>query len=72
MDKKANNDQQNITQITIDRATQTPQKAGVNAGSPEGFAVPAPHVTSVELLVTVKQHEYHLKWNRVVDVNKYK
>ena len=46
-----NNDLQNITHKTKDRATrklgwtQVPQKSLQNSGSPEGFAVPAPHMT---------------------------
>jgi len=33
--KKTNNDLQNTTQKTKDRATRTPQKDGVNPGAPE-------------------------------------
>jgi hypothetical protein len=34
--KRTNNDLQNITQKTKDRATRTPQKQGMNSGTPEG------------------------------------
>ena len=40
-DKRTNNDFQNITHKTKDRATWT-LKPGVNSGAPEGYAVPAP------------------------------
>ena len=49
-DKRTNNDLQNITQKTKDRATRTPLKPGVNSGAPEEVAVPAPYVTAVVLL----------------------
>ena len=44
--KRTNNDLQNITQKTKDRATRTPLKTGegVNSGAPECLAVPAPRV----------------------------
>jgi len=44
-DKRTNNDLQNTTQKTKDRATRTPLKPGMNSGAPEGLTVPAPHVT---------------------------
>jgi len=34
--KRTNNNLQNITQKTKDRATQTSLKTGVNSGAPEG------------------------------------
>jgi len=34
--KRTNNDLQNITQKTKDRATRTPLRLGVNTGAPEG------------------------------------
>jgi len=34
--KKTNNDQQNTTHKTKDRATRTHYKPGVNSGAPEG------------------------------------
>jgi len=34
--QRTNNDLQNITQKTKDRATQTPLKTGVNSGAPKG------------------------------------
>ena len=40
--KRTNNDVQNNTQTTIDQATRTPLKTGVNSGVPEGLAVPPP------------------------------
>jgi hypothetical protein len=49
-DKRTNNDLNNTTQKTKDRATRTPQKPGVNLAAPEGKAVPAPLVTLVVLL----------------------
>jgi hypothetical protein len=36
-DKRTNNDLQNITQKTKDRATRTPLKPGENSGAPEGL-----------------------------------
>ena len=39
--KRTNNNLQNTSQKTKDRATRTSLKPGVNAGSPEGCAVPA-------------------------------
>ena len=41
-DKRTNNDIQNITQKTKDRATGAPLKV---TGALKGLAVPAPHVT---------------------------
>jgi hypothetical protein len=35
-DKRTNNDLQNTTQKTNDRATRTPQKPGMISGLPEG------------------------------------
>ena len=32
-------------------ATQTPLKSEVNSGSPDGLAVPAPHITPIMLLL---------------------
>jgi hypothetical protein len=49
--KGTNNDLQNIAQKTKDRATQTPQKSGVNSCALKGLAVPAPHVTPVVFLL---------------------
>ena len=40
--KRTNNDVQNNTQTTIDQATRTPLKTGVNSGVPKGLAVPPP------------------------------
>jgi hypothetical protein len=45
-DKSKNNDLQNITQKTKDRATPTPLKLEVNSGAPEEWVVPAPHLAS--------------------------
>ena len=45
-DKGANNNVQSITHKSKDRVTWTPLKTGVNAGAPEGKAVPAPHVAT--------------------------
>ena len=50
-DKRTNNDLQNITQKSKDRAPQTPVKTEVNSGAPEGLAVPAPYVTYILLLL---------------------
>ena len=47
-DTRTNNDLQNITQKTKDRATRIPQKLG---GYPEGLAVPVPRVSPVGLLL---------------------
>ena len=49
--KRDNNNLQNNTHKTKDRATRPPLKTGVNAGAPEGLAVPAPHVTPIVLLL---------------------
>ena len=49
--RKMDNDLQNIKQNTKDRATRTLQKSGVNSGTQEGLAVPAPRVTPVVLLL---------------------
>jgi hypothetical protein len=38
--KRDNNNLQNNTHKTKDRATRSPLKTGVNAGAPEGLAVP--------------------------------
>ena len=54
--KCTNNDLQNTTQKTKDRATQTPPEIwDINSGAPEWLAVPAP----LEALVTnsVINHE---------------
>jgi len=45
--KWTDNDLQNTTQKTDDRATRTPLKTGVNLGAPEGLAVPAPLVIPI-------------------------
>jgi len=45
-DRRTNNNLQNTTQKTKDRATRTPQ----NTGAPEGYSVPAPLVASIVLL----------------------
>ena len=45
--KRTNNDLQNITHKTNDRATRTPLKLGMNSGVPEGWAIPAPHEAPV-------------------------
>jgi len=37
--KRTNNDLQNSTQKTKDRATRTPLKLGVNSCAPDGLAV---------------------------------
>ena len=54
MDKeqKANNDLQNITHKTKDRATRIPLKPGLWSGVPEGWAVPAPYLKPVVLLMS--------------------
>jgi regulator of sirC expression with transglutaminase-like and TPR domain len=44
--KRTNNDLQNITQKTKNRATLKPLKPDIE---PRGLAVPAPHVTPVAL-----------------------
>lgn len=49
--KRTNNDLQNTTQKTKDRATQTPLKSGVNSGTAEENAVPDPLVASIMLLL---------------------
>ena len=46
-----NNDLQNTTQKTNDRATRTPQKTAVIPGVPEGLAVPAQLLTPIVLLL---------------------
>ena len=47
-----NNDLQNITQKTKDRATRTLLKTGSELGCSEWDAVPAPQVTTVVLLLS--------------------
>jgi hypothetical protein len=47
--EQTNNDLQNSTQKTKDRATRVPLKTEGNAGAPEGLAVHVPHVTPVVL-----------------------
>ena len=49
-DKRTNNDRQNTTQETEDRATRTPIKTRVNSCAPEGEAVSAPLVALIMLL----------------------
>ena len=49
--KRTNNDLQNTTQKTKDRATQTPLNTGVKSGTPDIVLVPAPHATPVVLLL---------------------
>jgi hypothetical protein len=49
--KKTNNDIQNTTQKTNDRATL---KTGVNSYAPEGSTVPVPLATPVVLLLNDK------------------
>ena len=48
--KRINNDLQNSTQKTKDRATRTPLKQGVNSCAPEGLAVLS-HITAAVLLL---------------------
>jgi hypothetical protein len=48
--KRANNNQPIITQITKDRPTRTSLKAGVNADASEWLSFPAQRVTPVVLL----------------------
>ena len=48
---RINNDQQNTTKKTKDRATRIPLKPGVNTGAPQGSAVPVPHVAPVVLVL---------------------
>ena len=50
-EKRTKNDLQNNTQKIKDRATRTSLKTGVNSGAPERSVVPAPHVTTVVLLL---------------------
>ena len=49
--KRTNNDMQNITQKTKNRATRTALKPEVNSGIPEWKEVPVPHVAPVVLLL---------------------
>jgi hypothetical protein len=46
-----NNDIQNITHKTRDRATRIPLEQIVNSGALEGLAVPVQHVTPIVLLL---------------------
>jgi len=48
--KRTNNDLQNTTQKTKDRATHTPLKPGMNSCSPEGIAIPAPLVEKQRMI----------------------
>jgi len=58
-DKRTNNNLQNTTEKTKDRATRTSLKTGVSSDAPKGYAVPAPHVTPVVLLyVTNPEKRY--------------
>ena len=50
MDKRTNNDLQNLTHKAKDPATRIPLKTGVNSGAPEGKAVPPPLVAPVALI----------------------
>ena len=59
----ANNDLQNIKQKTRYWATRTSRKALVISGAPEVFAVSAPHVTPVVLLLNDTNIIWY--WNRV-------
>jgi hypothetical protein len=58
-DKRTNNDLQNITQKTKDRATRSPIKTG---GAPKGLAVPAPLVTPVVLLLNNTNIVWYGNW----------
>ena len=52
--EKAQKDKQRSTKRTHktkDRVTRTPLKPGMNSGSPEWYAVPAPLVTPVVLYI---------------------
>ena len=53
--KKINNDLQIITIKTEDQVTETPLKPRVNSGAPEGYAVPAPLVAHVVLILLLSQ-----------------
>jgi hypothetical protein len=55
-EKSTNNDLQNITQTTKDRATRTPLRIGVNSGAPEGLVAPAPPVAPVVFLLFLWPH----------------
>ena len=48
--KRTNNDLQNTTQKTKDRATHTPLKPRVNSCSPERIAIPAPLVEKQRMI----------------------
>jgi hypothetical protein len=50
-DKRTNNDIQNITQKTKDRATRASLKTRLNSGAPETWAVPVSHVAPVVVLL---------------------
>ena len=51
MDNRTNNDLQNTTQKTKERATRAPLKLGVNSYAPEGLTVPDPLATPVVVLL---------------------
>ena len=48
--KSTNNDLQNTTLKTKDRATRTLLKPWMNSGAPKGYAVPAPLVAPIVFL----------------------
>jgi hypothetical protein len=50
-DKKTNNDLQNITIKIKDQIRQIPLKLGVNSGASEEWAVPAPLVAHIVLIL---------------------
>ena len=54
----------------IQNATPKTKNGGMNSGVPEGLAIPAPHVTSVVLLLNDTNIIWESIWTPVY-VNKY-
>ena len=59
-DKRTNNDLQNTSQKTKDRATQIPLKSGMNTGAPEGYVALAPLVAPL-VNNTMTTHAVYVK-----------
>jgi hypothetical protein len=74
-DKRTNNDLQNTTQKTIDRATRTPLKTGGELCCSGRVSSSCSTSDTRRPTVKLKRHEHHLIWKSCwtpVYVNKYK
>jgi hypothetical protein len=56
------------TYKTKDRVTRTPLKPGVNSGAPEGFAIPAPLMTPIQVIFVLIFSYLHLLSNGDVKI----